>query len=54
MKHLKKFNESDSYIVLPVPGPGTLQVSAQKRYRPIKYGYKDNGLFNLWNQKVNV
>jgi len=32
MKHLKKFNESDSYIVLP----GTLQVSAQKRYRPIK------------------
>lgn len=48
MKHLKKFNESDSYIVLP----GTLQVSAQKRYRPIKYGYKDNGLFISSSGKV--
>ena len=52
MKHLKKFNESDSYIVLPVPGPGTLQVPAQKRYRPIKYGHKDNALFISSSGKV--
>ena len=48
MKHIKKFNESDSCIILP----GTLEVPAQKRYRPIKYGYKDNGLFISSSGKV--
>jgi len=55
MKHLKKFNESDSYIVLRDSGfgvPGTLQVPAQKRYRPIKYGHKDNALFISSSGKV--
>jgi len=56
MKHIKKFNEnmyddmrrkfneSNSDI--------ELQVSGQKRYRPIKYGYKDNGLFISSSGKV--
>ena len=48
MKHLKKFNESED---LKAP-TGTLQVPGQKRYTPIKYGYKDYSLFISSSGKV--
>jgi hypothetical protein len=57
MKHLKKFNESDSHIVLPhsrEPESQIKSVPAQKRYVPIKYGYKDNALFMSFDPSRKV
>jgi hypothetical protein len=67
MKHLKKFNESDSHIERSVkarlvkhanevkqPESQIKSVPAQKRYVPIKYGYKDNALFMSFDPSRKV
>jgi len=50
MKHLKKFNESDSIL----PESQIKSIPAQKRYSHIKYGYKDNALFMSFDPSRKV